>query len=194
MERVVFFINGTRGLAVLEKTLAAGHGIAAVFVPADSPPTPPLGRLAETTGLRIETVQSVNAPEFIDRLSNLRPSVSVIAGFSMIFKQEVISVPALGTINLHAGRLPEYRGGSPLNWQLINGENEAEISVIQVDPGIDTGDVLARCAFPIESSDTIAELHDKANTQFPNMVIDVLGKLDLGTLAPEPQDNDRAAY
>ena len=194
MDRIVFFLNGTRGMAVLAQTLYAGHEVIAVVAPANRPLCKELATLAKAKDLKIEQIDSVNGPAFINSLREMVPSVSVIAGFSMILKEDVINVPIYGTINLHAGRLPQYRGGSPLNWQLINDETEAEINVIQVDTGIDTGDILARSTFPIEAGDTIADLHKKANDRFPELLVGVLDEIDKGTLNPRPQDDLQASY
>ena len=89
-----------------------------------------------------------------------------------------ISISKYGCINLHGGRLPKYRGSSPMNWALINGDNNFTITIIQVDACVDTGDVLIEKTFPINDNDTIAELHKIANKIFPELLIKVLNQIE----------------
>ena len=192
MQNIVLFLNGERGIAVLKVVLQAGYDVVAVVTPQNFDPKliRPItkdGRCAHLAML------NVNDPSSIDRLGSLRPSVFIIAGFSSIFSSTLLSVPRFGTLNLHAGKLPEYRGGSPLNWQLINGESRAGISVIQADEGIDTGRILAEGYVPIGSETTIYDLHQQANTLFPKLVLDALALVERGE-SGRPQLEDLARY
>ncbi|MFQ5763788.1 MAG: methionyl-tRNA formyltransferase [Rhodospirillales bacterium] len=193
MQDIVIYLNGERGLATLERIVAEGHGVARVIVPGPLAGADVAGR-AEAAGVPVEAVADVNDAEFVAGLAESKPRLGLIAGFSSIFQAPLIAMPQSGTVNLHAGPLPGYRGGSPLNWQLINGETTAGISVIRIDEGIDTGPVLAAGEFPIEPDDTIAELHEKANRLFPELVLRVLEGLDDGTLIETPQDETKARY
>ena len=106
----------------------------------------------------------------------------------------MIEAPELGTINLHAGRLPEYRGGSPLNWQIINGEREAGISVVRMGHDIDSGEVLAEERIPISEAVTIADLHERAHALFPDLVLDVVGRFERGKLDGRSQATGNIGY
>ncbi len=143
MDGIHVFLNAERGLSVLRALAAAGHGIGALHVPRAAASKPTLAEAARAAGASLEPVDDVNAPEFVSSCRSRRVRLAVVAGFSTIFKAPLLAAPELGTINCHAGRLPQYRGGSPLNWQIINGEAEAGISVIRMDGGINSGDVLA---------------------------------------------------
>ena len=105
-----------------------------------------------------------------------------------------MEIPRLGAINLHAGKVPEYRGGSPLNWQIINNEEYAGLSILYLQSGIDCGDVLATTSLPIQATDTIVSLHQKANELFPGLVLGVLRKFDQGHFEATPQSQDGACY
>ncbi len=144
-------------------------------------------------GLSVETVADVNHADFLASLAKLDPELLLIAGFSQIFRPPLLVAARHGAINLHGGRLPEYRGGSPLNWQMIMGEAEAGISVLRVDAGIDSGPLLAEARIPIADGDTIATLHDKANAAFPGLVLAAIAALERGETGI-PQDAARAAY
>lgn len=192
MDRLVVFLNGGRGLNVILAAMAAGHRIETVFVPkkllhdvTDS---------CKEMGVRSAVADNVNDPDFRAQLRSMDPKLAIIAGFPTIFQRQTYEIPEFGTINLHAGRLPEYRGGSPLNWQILAGEPEAGISVIRVNDGIDSGPVLADGTFPIEPTDDIASVHEKANHLFCRLVVDVIAKLESGRLQPRVQDEARARY
>jgi methionyl-tRNA formyltransferase len=143
-------------------------------------------------GLDVVCAGDVNAGEFVADLTALTPRLSMILGYPKIFRKSLIESPELGTINLHAGPLPQYRGGSPLNWQILNGEEMAGISIIQIDEGIDTGPVLAEAKFPIGPDDAISDAHDNVNKRFPELLLDVLSQIEAGKLSPRPQQKTGA--
>jgi len=175
--QVVIFFNGSRGLHVLNRLLTSTDVQVTAIV---TPPTfneSSLANVLNVSLLEHLKIQDVNAEDLLLRLRMLHPDVFIIAGYSTIFKAPLLAVPTHGVLNLHAGRLPEYRGGSPLNWQLINGETKAGLSVIQVDEGIDTGPILAESTIAIDSCDTIHDLHAKANQRFPALVLEAVLKL-----------------
>ncbi|RJF76799.1 hypothetical protein D3877_28355 [Azospirillum cavernae] len=193
MVRLCVFMNGDRGLAVCNALVAAGIDIDAVYLPAamlkKEVVVAPLARL----GLTVVGIENVNDPAFIDSVAARRPDIFAVAGFSTIFSTDLLAIPRLGTLNLHAGRLPQYRGGSPLNWQIINGESEAGLSVIRMDAGIDTGNVMAAGLIPIHIDDTIADVHAKANAAFPALVLDAIHRMTAGSPG-ERQDDRLAGY
>lgn len=192
MKNLVLFLNGERGLKVLEALVLAGHHLVAVV----TPPNLDLSLTKVLTEGRFWShleVSDVNDPLSVGRLRSLNPLLFIVAGYSTIFRAPLLEVPELGTLNLHAGKLPEYRGGSPLNWQLINGEDQAGISVLHADAGIDTGPVLASGFIPIDSTTTIADLHSQANAMFPRLVLDAIASIEAGTTGAE-QLNSCASY
>ena len=175
--RIVIFLNGSRGAAVLKAILALSDVQVSAVV------TPPKFDISSInflpSGKNIDHLElkDVNAEASLAQLTAYNPNVFLIAGYSTIFKAPLLAIPSLGVLNLHAGPLPDYRGGSPLNWQIINGESSAGISVIRVDEGIDTGPVIAETNFEIGSRDTIRDLHKKANDLFPGLVVEAIIKL-----------------
>lgn len=100
--------------------------------------------------------------------------MGIVAGFNKILPESLIVKNALGIINLHAGRLPQYRGGSPLNWQIINGESLIGVTIHQLDGGIDTGPILASGSFSLAHDEGIKEAHQKANLLFLSLLNEVL--------------------
>ena len=194
MKGIVLFMNGKRGLVTADALLSAGHEICCACIPDQCSSADEITARFAGGGTSIERQSRVNEPEFIAQLAAMAPRLGIIAGFSTIFRKPLIETPELGTINLHAGRLPEYRGGSPLNWQIINGETSVGISVIRVDEGIDTGAVLAEADIEVRPDDDIADLHAKANERFPELTVQVVSGLDTGGLEGRVQDAGAARY
>ncbi|MCF8482209.1 MAG: hypothetical protein K9H25_17430 [Rhodospirillum sp.] len=194
MDGIVVFLNGDRGLHALRALVEGGHGIAAVVIP---PGRAPLARTI--TGLTapqrtpVLAEANINAPDCVNRLRTPRPTLFLIAGFSTLFHPPLLSLPTLGTLNLHAGRVPEYRGGSPLNWQIINGESEVGLSILLTGEGLDDGPVIAETRLPLAPEATIATLHDDANTAFGPLILKAIERLEKGDRG-SPQDDSRACY
>jgi methionyl-tRNA formyltransferase len=193
MHGIHVFLNGERGLLVVDALHDGGHGIDSIVVP-EGRPVAGLRERRDDRKIRVQEVRDVNDAGFLGRVRATDPDLFVVAGFSTIFKSTLIGLPRLGTINLHGGPLPRYRGGSPLNWQLINGESTAGISVIRMDTGIDSGPVLAEGSFPIRSNDTIADLHREANQRFPQLILEAVAMLERNADAGRAQDARAACY
>jgi methionyl-tRNA formyltransferase len=188
--RIVLWVKGRRGEACLRKLVALRHDVALVVADeADTASGP-----AAAPGIPRVVAGDPDSAALRQRLGALHPDLFVLAGYGRILGRETLEIPRLMCINLHAGKLPEYRGSSPLNWALINGETSFGLSIIKVDRGVDTGDVLLERSFEIGVDDTIADLHRVANEQFPEMTAAVIDGLAAGTLRPRPQDDARSAY
>lgn len=137
---------------------------------------------------------NINDSKFIDVIKRKNIDLIVTANCPYIFKKEPLSVPKKGCINLHGGPLPKYRGGSPLNWAIINGEKKTGVTIIQMDEGIDTGDVLAQEMFDIEAEDDIYTVHKKANEIFKKLLIKVIDNFESGAVIRMKQDESKATY
>jgi len=148
---IVLFSNGRRGEVV--------HGA--------------LCQAGNTPVAWVDDSQNVNDPEFMVMLANLEPGLFIVAGFPQIFRKELIDIPVFGVWNCHAGP-PGFAGGSPLNWQIIEGREKIGISLLRMDEGIDTGPVIASETFHLYSYETIADAHKKANKAFAGMVLGAL--------------------
>lgn len=193
--RILLAAHKERGVRCLEALLGAGHAVVGVVAHHDA-----AGRAnavtaaAERLGLPLLRPADVNAPEAVAALAALEPEVTVLAGYGQIVRAGVLGVAPRGCVNLHGGRLPDYRGSSPMNWALMNGDPEVTVCVIAVDLGVDTGDVLGERVLPVGPDETIAELQERANAVFPELLVEVLGRLEAGTLQPRRQDPDAGAY
>tara|TARA_Y100001968_G_C19405022_1_gene743166 strand:- start:547 stop:1434 length:888 start_codon:yes stop_codon:yes gene_type:complete len=186
---LIVLANGERGLKLISDLNQSDYQISAVICPCKSYQY----FKNEKLNSNLYKENDVNSFEFIEQLKVLNPDIIIVAGFSTILKKDFISIPKIGIINLHAGTLPKYRGGSPLNWQLINGEEYAGLSVILLDQGIDTGNILSEDKIKIEDNDNIKILHQKANNIFPKLTFKALKKLEQGNKGTK-QDNNFAIY
>jgi methionyl-tRNA formyltransferase len=194
--RYVLWANGNRGVRCLDGLVSAGYRPSLVVVHANRGSQWYASVEAEANKLMLPTVapEDPNGAEHIERLRREDADVFVLAGYGPILRQAVLEIPSQLTINLHAGKLPEYRGSSPMNWALINGETSFTLSVIRVDPGVDTGDVLLDQTFPVSIDDTIVDLHRVANQQFPQLLLQVVEKIRAESLRPRKQDRTEARY
>ena len=152
MDRIVLFGKGERLEAVC-KRIEHRHGIIAKYVP-------PV---------------DVNEPGFVDAMAKLEPNLFIVAGWPHRFKPTILAVPKHGVWNCHGGPVPEYRGGSPLNWQMIDGKTEFGVTLLKMDEGLDTGPVIDEERFEqVLDTATIADAHVVANICFAEMVLRAL--------------------
>ena len=182
--KLIFFGKGNRGVDCLWALQSLEHDVRLVVTQPESGDEwyGSIEKLAKSLGIPIFQPADPNTVEAIKAYQAHEPDVFVLAGYGKILRQRVLTIPNLISINLHAGKLPEYRGSSPLNWALINGEDSFSLSIIAVDEGIDTGDILKELTFPIGQTDTIEDLHHIANEYFPKILVEVLEDIAAGTL------------
>ncbi len=183
--KIVYFTKGQRGSTCLAYILEKGYSVGAV-IGVDQEDE--VDQLAEQYGFPILLLDKINSLESVAQLKELDSDLFVLCGYNKILKKSVIEIPPLGTINLHGGKLPEYRGAAPINWQIINGEIIGGCSIIYVDEGIDTGDIIAQEIYPLEAEDTHASVLDKTLEIFPRLLVQVLEQVESGTVQTIKQD------
>jgi len=182
---------------VLDGVRSNGHEVAAVYCPPDAAGGKPDPVKARALALHIPVRQhaSLKRPEVQQEFEALHADLGVLAYVTQIVPQSVFEVPRLGSICFHPSRLPKYRGGSAINWQIIKGETDTAVSVFWVDPGIDTGPILLQKAAAIGPDDTAGSLY--YSTLFPLGVETVIESIELiaaGTAPRLPQDEAQATY
>jgi methionyl-tRNA formyltransferase len=182
-----------RGVHCLRALLGAKEPVTGVVGQAGSEASE-LAKLAAGAGLPFRAPKGPNGDETLAWARGLGCRLAVMSGYAKIVRKPFLDVFSDGVINLHGGPLPSYRGGSPLNWQILRGEREIGISVMFTDEGVDTGPVLARHSFPLGPDDTIDEVVAKTLPRFERLLLGVLDAKRRGTLRPEPQDPARARY
>ena len=193
---LVFWGKGNRGVDCLKALHDKGYKITLVVAHPQKGTAwyGSVSELAKQLGIPTLEPEDPNAEDVEHFLKALEPDLFVLAGYGKILKRNIIEIPRIFCINLHAGKLPKYRGSSPLNWALINGEASFTLSIIRVDAGVDTGDILLERTFDISIDNTIRDLHCIANRQFPEMLLEVLARIESGSYVLKPQNHSQGSY
>ena len=142
----------------------------------------------------VVTLKNKNWTKITKFITSKKPDLGIVAGFSHILPNDILKIPRYGFWNVHAGSVPKYRGGSPLNWQLINGEVRAGLSILEMTPGIDDGPILSSTNFKIAHADTILDLHIRANKLFPLLLLPLLSNLPESLRKSKVQSRIGARY
>ena len=151
-------------------------------------------RLVRRASVPVLTTASVNDPEYVARVRDLKPDVIVSVAAPEIFKSELLASASLGCLNVHSGRLPGYRGMMPTFWQMLNGERSATITVHEMAPRLDAGAVLGTAEQPIRPNDSLARMMADGKREGARLLIRVLRDLAAGTVERRQLDMSQAAY
>ncbi len=189
--RIIFWGKGERGNQCL-KVLCENGTVPGMVVAHPGPS--PFVSLAIELGIEVHAPEDPNGSAFETTIRDFRPDLMILGGYGKILRENILGIPRLLTVNLHGGRLPAYRGSSPLNWALLNGEREFTLSVIRVDAGVDTGEILLEKTFPIGPDDTIRDLHAIANREFPGMLLRIVKAIGEGNFESRTQTEEGASY
>jgi methionyl-tRNA formyltransferase len=154
----------------------------------------PVKEVAAGAGARIYQPESVKADAARDFFAEIKPDAAVIIAYGQIIPRRLLQIPRLGWINLHASLLPKYRGAAPIAWAIINGEQKTGLTIMRLDPGLDTGPILMRREVEIGSDETAPELARRMAALGAPLVAESLVKLERGEIAPVPQDSTQASY
>lgn len=199
--RIVFM--GTPEFAVpsLEALIGAGYEVVGAVTQPDRPvgrkgklTPPPVKVCAQQHGIPVLQFERIRRPEGREALEALKPELFVTAAFGQILSAKVLAIPKLGTINVHASLLPEYRGSAPINWCLINGETRTGVTTMMTDIGIDTGDMLLRDEVEIGPDENAEELTGRLSRVGAQTLLRTLKALENGTLTRTPQDESKSSY
>ena len=193
--KIVYFGNNQRGIACLEALVNSKHQVirAVAQTGESSGWYQSIEEKARELGIPAETRNNPNSSDFLKKLREDSPDLVVMCGYSKIVRGDLLSIPKHGAINLHASKLPFYRGAAPLNWALINGEKEIGLSIYQVDEGIDTGPIYAQRTFEVGENDSIKDVLEKTLEIYPPLLLKVCSDIEKGAL-PTPQDPNQGTY
>lgn len=135
---------------------------------------PPVKEKALEHGLTVYQPKRAREPEFIEQMQALAPDVMVVVAFGQILPKAILDIPKYGCVNVHASLLPKYRGAAPIQWAVIRGEAVSGVTTMQMDVGLDTGDMLLKAEVPLEADETGGSLHDKLSTLGGELLIETL--------------------
>lgn len=194
---------GTPDFAVpcLEELINAGHEIIGVFTQPDKPvgrkrvmTPPPVKVCAEKNGITVYQPDSVRTEEALSLVKELNPDCVVVVAYGKIIPSEMLKLPKFGFVNVHGSLLPKYRGAAPIQWSIIDGETKTGVTTMQMDDGIDTGDMLEVSETEIGENETAGELFDRLAEMGGKLIVSTLSKLEKGELTPIPQDHEKSNY
>lgn len=154
----------------------------------------PVKQLALQRGLWVLQPKSLKDVEIQQQLASYRADVMIVAAYGLILPPAVLQIPRLGCLNIHASLLPRWRGAAPIQRAILAGDAETGITIMQMDVGLDTGDMLLKKPCKIENKDTADGLHDKLAALGAETIVEILPLLQNGSLKPMPQDNSLATY
>ena len=194
---------GTPEFAVpsLEALIGAGYEVVAAVTQPDRPvgrkktlTPPPVKVCAQAHGVPVLQFERIRRKEGREALTALQPDLFVTAAFGQILSKAVLDIPRLGTINVHASLLPQYRGSAPINWCIISGEHKAGVTTMMTNEGIDTGDMLLRDEVEIGENENAEELTERLSRLGAQTLLRTLRALEDGTLVRTPQNEAEASY
>ena len=199
--QIVFMGTPDFAVGALEALITQGHEITAVVTQPDKPKGrskelqfPPVKECAVKHGIPVFQPRRIKTPEAIEELKKYPADIYIVAAFGQILSQEILDLPKYGCLNIHASLLPKYRGASPIQRVIIDGEAETGVTIMQMNAGLDTGDMLYRKKIPITSEDTFETLHDKLMVLGGEAITEALPLLEAGKLVPEKQDDTKTCY
>lgn len=199
--KIVFMGTPDFAVGALEAVVAAGHEVAAVVTQPDKAKGrsgqmqfPPVKECALRHNIPVLQPVKIKAPESVEELRKYEADIFVVAAFGQILSKEILTMPRLGCVNVHASLLPKYRGASPINWCIINGEKETGVTIMQMDEGLDTGDILTSVSVKIEDDETAESLFEKLSKAGAKLLVDTLPKLERGEITPVKQNDAESSH
>jgi len=197
--RIVFMGTPDFAVASLQAVVRAGHEVLAVVAQPDRRKgrggkvvSPPTVIEARRMGLTVKQPRAIKRGPFPDWMAQCGADIAVVVAYGRILTPHLLSAPRLGCINVHGSLLPRYRGAAPIQWSIINGDAQTGVCTMQMDAGLDTGDVLMRQAVPIGPNETAGELFSRLCDQGATLLIKTLD--NLAEITPQPQDHDQATH
>jgi len=199
--RIVFMGTPEFAVPVLTSLVHGGHRVVLTVTQPDRPKGrgktvvfPPVKIAALSLGCPVLQPETVRTEAFCDTITDLAPDLLVVVAYGHVLPQRILDIPKLGAVNIHASLLPQYRGPAPIQWAVIHREKETGITVMRMDKGLDTGDMLSTGSLPILPDDTSGTLHDRLARMGADLLIETLKYFETHCKNAVPQDHTLATY
>jgi len=199
--RIIFMGTPEFAVPALRALHENGQDVALVVTQPDRPKgrgrkviPPPVKEVAVSFGYEINQPASIRTDKFADHMAKYKPDIIVVVAYGHIIPKNILAIPKMATINIHASLLPKYRGPAPIQWAIINGEKETGVTIILMDEGLDTGDILLSSKVEIFPDDTSGTLHDRLSALGADLLIQTIKSFEIGNINPIPQDHIQATY
>ena len=197
--KIVFMGTPDYAVKTLEALINAGHTVAAVFAQPDKPvgrkqilTPPPVKVCAKMHGIPVFQPRTLRDGEAEKIIRNIAPDVIAVVAYGKILPTEILTLPRFGCVNGHASLLPKYRGAAPIQWCIVNGEKETGVTAMQMDEGMDTGDILETAVTEIGAEETAGELFERLSVIGANLLVKTLAGLENGSITPIKQEESKA--
>lgn len=193
--KIVFMGTPDLSVPALNALVEGGHEVVAVVTQPDKPKgrgkslqMTPVKERALELGIPVLTPEKVRKNEdFLQKMRELNPDVAVVIAYGQILDKPILTLPRYGCVNIHASLLPKYRGAAPIQWAVIDGEKVSGVTTMQMDEGLDTGDMLDKIEIPLAGDETGGSLFDKVAEAGGRLILETLKKIEAGTAVPVPQ-------
>lgn len=199
--RIVFMGTPDFSVPCLQALIDDGHDVCAVFTQPDKPKgrhgvlsAPPVKELALKYDIPVYQPDSLKNDEIKSSFASLGADLAIVVAYGKILPEEFLNAPKYGCINMHASLLPKLRGAAPIQWSIINGEKRSGVTAMQMDKGLDTGDILLSESVEIRDDETAQELHDELSVLGAQVMRKTLSMLQRGELSPVRQDGSQSTY
>lgn len=199
--RIVFMGTPDFSVPTLEALVASEHEVVGVVTQPDKPKgrgkeihMSPVKECALQHNIPVYQPVRARDEAFVDEMRALNPDVMVVIAFGQILPKSLLELPKYGCVNIHASLLPKYRGAAPIQWAVINGDEETGITTMMMDVEMDTGDMLEKTVVKLDSEETGGSLFDRLSLLGGDLILSTLSKLEKGEITPVPQDHEKATY
>ncbi len=199
--KVIFMGTPEFSVGTLEALIEAGHEVALVVTQPDKPKGrggkmqyTPVKEAALKHGIPVFQPKRVREPECVEELKQYNADIIVVIAFGQILPKEILEMTPYGCVNVHASLLPKYRGAAPIQWAVIDGEEVSGVTTMQMDEGLDTGDMLLKTEIRLDETETGGSLHDKLAAAGAELCVRTLKGLEEKTVVPEAQGESPTAY
>ena len=197
--KIVYMGTPDFAVAPLEAMIKAGHEITLVVTQPDKQKgrgkemqMTPVKECALRHGIPVFQPVKIKEAASVAELAGYPADIFVVAAFGQLLSEEILSMPKFGCVNIHASLLPAYRGAAPIQWAVINGEQEGGVTIMQMEKGLDTGGMYCKRSVPIDKKGE--SLHDKLMAVGAELIVEALPKIESGELKPEKQDDSLTCY
>lgn len=199
--RIVYMGTPDIASVILKYLIKSRHEIIAVVSQPDKPKgrggkvlNTPVKEVALEAGITVYQPNTLKDDEFFKLLSDLNPDIIVVAAYGKILPKRILDLPKYGCINVHASILPKYRGAAPIQWAVINGEEKTGITIMHMDVGLDTGDMIMKREVVIDKKETAGSLHDKLAICGGELLMEALDLIEEGKATREVQKEEESTY
>lgn len=199
--KIVFAGTPEFAVPTLEELFNSGYDIPLVITQKDKPKGrgkklqyTPVKEKAIKLGLEVYQPDNINSDESLKILNEIKPDILIVVAYGQILRKSVLDIPKIDSINVHASLLPKYRGAAPINWSIINGEEETGVTIMKIEEGLDTGDMISKGIVPILEEDDAISIHDKLSKLGGELLVATLKDIIEKRAIYTPQNDEDSSY